>query len=163
MAGRPRRAYISPGHEMEEARLRRAVEILKALAHPARLRILGMLVSGELCVCQVTSVLGLAVSTVSAHLAELRRAGLVTERKSGRFVRYRLAEGAPAAALLDEVWELAALDSQLDEDAALVHRLRGVPLPDLCQAEMDLRRLGLGPSRPGHERRRSRPAAPAQA
>lgn len=149
MAAADARGYVSLGDEMEDARLRRAIEVLKALAHPARLRILGMLASGELCVCQMTAVLGLAVSTVSAHLAELRRAGLVTETKSGRFVSYRLADGAPAAALLDEVWELAARDAQLDEDAALVHRLRGVAVEELCQADLDLERLGLGRSRPG--------------
>lgn len=148
MAAAGARGYVSLGDEMEDARLRRAIEVLKALAHPARLRILGMLASGELCVCQMTAVLGLAVSTVSAHLAELRRAGLVTETKSGRFVSYRLADGAPAAALLDEVWELAARDAQLDEDAALVHRLRGVAVEELCQADLDLERLGLGRSRP---------------
>lgn len=136
---------------MEDARLKRAVDVLKALAHPARLRILGMLASGELCVCQITAVLGLAVSTVSAHLSELRRAGLVSEQKAGRFVGYRLAEGAPAAALLDQVWELASRDAQLDEDAALVHRLRGVALEDLCEAELDLARLGLGPRRPASQ------------
>lgn len=158
MAGSRGPDYISAGDEMEDARLKRAVEVLRALAHPARLRILGMLVSGELCVCQVTAVLGLAVSTVSAHLAELKRAGLVTERRSGRFVGYRLAEGAPAAALLDEVWELAARDAQLDQDAALVHRLRGLAREELCQGDMDLGTLGLGPRRPpGREGRRWRP------
>lgn len=138
---------------MEDARLKRTVEVLKALAHPARLRILGMLASGELCVCQITAVLGLAVSTVSAHLAELRRAGLVSEHRSGRFVGYRLAAGAPTAALLDEIWDLASRDVQLDEDAALVHRLRGVAVEELCQAELDLGRLGLGPSRPARQGR----------
>ena len=163
MAAPRGRAYISAGDEMEHARLRRAVEVLKALANPSRLRILGMLASGELCVCQITAVLGLAVSTVSAHLAELRRAGLVTEHRSGRFVGYRLAEGAPAAALLDEVWELAARDAQLDQDAALVHRLRGLAREELCQADMDLGMLGLGPTRPaGQEGRRWKPQPPSR-
>ena len=48
----------------------------KALAHPGRLRILAMLRGGPLCVCQMTAVLKLAPSTVSAHLSELRSAGL---------------------------------------------------------------------------------------
>lgn len=48
--------------------LRPLVDNLKILAHPARLRILVLLRSGELCVCEVAAVLGLAPSTVSEHL-----------------------------------------------------------------------------------------------
>ena len=54
-----------------------------------------MLRGGELCVCQLNAVIALAPSTISAHLAELKDAGLVAERKTGRWVHYRLAaEGA---------------------------------------------------------------------
>ena len=55
------------------------VERHKALGHPVRLRILGLLEGGELCVCRVVAVLQLANSTVSAHLRELRRLGLIDE------------------------------------------------------------------------------------
>ncbi len=64
--------------------------VAKALAHPARIRLLAMLDGGELCSCQLAAVLGLAQSTVSAHMAELRRAGLVEEDKRGRWVYSRL-------------------------------------------------------------------------
>jgi ArsR family transcriptional regulator len=47
------------------------------MAHPVRLRVLSTLRGGELCVCRITALLGLAVSPVSAHLADLKRAGLV--------------------------------------------------------------------------------------
>jgi DNA-binding transcriptional ArsR family regulator len=128
---------------MSESRLLGTVEVLKALAHPARLRLLAMLESGGLCVCQLTAVLGLAVSTVSAHLAELRRAGLVAEQKEGRFVSYRLAEGARTSALLAQVRALASPDAALEADAVLVRRLRRVPVEALCQVDLDLTRLGL--------------------
>ena len=125
-----------------ESTLGRATEIFKAVAHPARLRILGMLRPHELCVCQITAVLDLAASTVSAHLAELKRAGLVEERKDGRFVSYRLAGDAPAV-VLDPVWSLIGPDPQVQADARLVRDLRRIPLEDLCRVELDVDRLGL--------------------
>jgi DNA-binding transcriptional ArsR family regulator len=128
---------------MADSGLTRATEAFKAAGHPARLRILGMLRPGGLCVCQITAVLDLAASTVSAHLAELKRAGLVVERKDGRWVSYRLAEGAQAASLLERVWAFLEGDRQVETDARLVRGLRRVPVEELCRVEGDLARLGL--------------------
>jgi len=72
--------------------LESAVAVARALGHPARLRTVAMLRSGELCPCQITEVLGLASSTVSAHLKELKQAGLIVERKDGRWVYIGLAK-----------------------------------------------------------------------
>jgi ArsR family transcriptional regulator len=66
--------------------LNRLVQIHKALGHPVRLRLLAALRTGPLCVCQMTVVVKLAASTVSEHLSELRRAGLLSLRKEGRWV-----------------------------------------------------------------------------
>ena len=71
---------------MMSSNLESSVATARALGHPARLRTIAMLRSGELCVCQITEVLGLAPSTVSAHLKELKQAGLITERKDGKWV-----------------------------------------------------------------------------
>ena len=128
---------------MPESRLNQATEIFKAAGHPARLRILSMLRPGGLCVCQITAVLDLAVSTVSAHLGELKRAGLVTERKDGRWVSYRLAEDADATELLRRVWALVGDDPQVEADARLVRGLRRIPVEDLCRVDLDFTRLGL--------------------
>jgi DNA-binding transcriptional ArsR family regulator len=119
------------------------VHVLKALAHPARLRILAMLRGGELCVCQMTAVLDAAASTVSAHLADLKRAGLVGERKDGRWVFHRLEEGEAVAALLEPVWRSIAEDPQVEADARLLRSLRRVPVEDLCRVDLDLKRLGI--------------------
>jgi len=71
------------------------IVLAKAISDPSRLRILKMLEQGELCVCQITEALSLAQSTVSKHLAQLRQAGLVCDRKQGLWVYYRLrTEGA---------------------------------------------------------------------
>jgi len=119
------------------------VHALKALAHPGRLRILAMLRGGELCVCQMTAVLDLAASSVSAHLADLKRAGLVSERKDGRWVFHRLDDGEATRALLEPVWKAIARDPQLEADARLLRELRRVSVEDLCRVDLDLRRLGI--------------------
>ena len=68
---------------MTHSTLPTVIDAVKALAHPGRLRILAMLRGGDLCVCQMTAVLELAASTVSSHLSDLRRAGLVTDADLG--------------------------------------------------------------------------------
>jgi DNA-binding transcriptional ArsR family regulator len=119
------------------------VDAAKALGHPTRLRILAMLRSGGLCVCQLTAVLGLAASTVSGHLAELRGARLVREHKQGKWVTYSLADDEPARLLLEPSLRLLTRDSQARQDAATVRRLRTVPLETLCQVGLDLQAAGV--------------------
>jgi len=70
------------------------VEVLKAAADPCRLRILKLLKEGELCVCEIMIALGRRQSSTSHHLSVLREAGLVRERKEGKWSYYRLADGA---------------------------------------------------------------------
>lgn len=119
------------------------VRIHKALAHPVRLRILAMLRRGPLCVCQMTAVLRLAASTVSAHLSDLRRCDLVVERKDGKWVEYRLADDAPGAALAVAPWGDLEKDRIVRQDRALLKELRKVPLEELCRVDLDLSRLGI--------------------
>ncbi len=69
-----------------EARAR----IAKALAHPSRLLILDALTDGEVCVCELTPLVGADQSTVSKHLAILKNAGLIEDRKQGVMTYYRL-------------------------------------------------------------------------
>ena len=69
-----------------EARAR----IAKAMAHPSRLLIMDALAQGELCVADLTDLVGSDQSTVSKHLAVLRAAGIVDLRKEGTMAFYRL-------------------------------------------------------------------------
>jgi len=64
--------------------------IFKALADETRLRILLLLLDGELCVCEIIAALELPQSTVSRHLAYLKRTGWVSDRKQGVWMYYRL-------------------------------------------------------------------------
>lgn len=77
--------------------------VLRALADQTRLRILGLLMAGETCVCDIHESLRIPQSKTSRHLAYLRRAGLVDTRREGLWVHYRLAEPADGIlrALLD--------------------------------------------------------------
>ena len=74
--------------------LHESVELFKAIADPVRLRLLNLLAAGEVCVCHLHGALDLPQSTVSRHLAYLRKRGLVVGRKEGLWVHYRLAKPA---------------------------------------------------------------------
>jgi ArsR family transcriptional regulator len=69
-----------------------AVSLFKAFADPVRVRLLNLLANGEVCVCHLHKALDLPQSTVSRHLAYLRKRGLVVGRKEGLWVHYRLAK-----------------------------------------------------------------------
>ncbi len=74
-----------------QARYQSRAKIIKAMAHPTRLFIVDELAkAGERCVCELTEMVGADMSTVSKHLAILKEAGLVQDRKCGSAVYYRL-------------------------------------------------------------------------
>ncbi len=76
--------------DTERVRYEYTAEILKALAHPSRLFIVEKLRDGEHCVCELTEMLGIDTSTVSKHLAILKRAGIVRGEKRGLKIFYSL-------------------------------------------------------------------------
>ena len=78
-------AYVDISFYMEYT-----TQLFKALGDPTRLRILALLFSGELCVCDITETLNLPQSTVSRHLAYLRNAGLVKSQRKQKWMHYRL-------------------------------------------------------------------------
>ncbi len=118
---------------MRVSALDAAIAVTRALGHHARLRTVAMLHSGELCACQITEVLQLAPSTVSLHLKELKRAGLISERKEGRWVFFSLSDDAEAGAWIATVLAAVEGDSQLEDDSRLVMELRRLPVADLCR------------------------------
>jgi len=64
--------------------------VIKAMAHPTRLLILNSLKRREICVCELRDLVGDDISTVSKHLLVLKNAGLVTARREGNWLHYRL-------------------------------------------------------------------------
>ena len=90
--------------------------IFKALADETRLRILLLLFDGELCVCEIIAALELPQSTVSRHLAYLKKTGWVSDRKQGVWMYYCLNDKNVLIRELQPVLEKHLAGSQ-------VHRL----------------------------------------
>jgi len=88
-----------------------ADRLLKALAEPTRLRIAMLLTHGELCVCDLTATLDLPQSTVSRHIAVMRTAQIVTDRRSRKWVHYRLSQ-EPLASQITAVLEQVLLSQE---------------------------------------------------
>jgi ArsR family transcriptional regulator, arsenate/arsenite/antimonite-responsive transcriptional repressor len=66
--------------------------IFKALSDETRLRIIKLLEEGELCVCDITAALDMVQPKVSFHLSTLKEAGLIKDRKQGKWIHYSLNE-----------------------------------------------------------------------
>ena len=114
------------------------LNITKALADENRLRILMALQEGEICVCQITELMGLAMSTVSKHLSVLYQAGLVNARKEGRWMYYSLpGKGTPTAAREAVAWVRRSLDGQerIAEDGKRLKKVLAMDLSELCKRQ----------------------------
>ena len=99
-------------------------KVFKTLSDPTRVRILRLLEQEELIVGELMDILGMAQSRVSRHLAILREAGLLSDRRDGTFVAYRLV--LPEEGPWREAWVLAreslAGDPTAGRDDALLHQ-----------------------------------------
>ena len=97
-------------------------QFFKALSEEPRLRILTLLLGGEICVCDLMAVLQVPQSTISRHLAYLRNTGWVEGRRVGVWMYYRLAEmPTPLAREMVELLgrRLAELPETRQDHAAL--------------------------------------------
>jgi ArsR family transcriptional regulator, arsenate/arsenite/antimonite-responsive transcriptional repressor len=107
--------------------------VFAALADETRRRILGLLASGEICVCHIHEALDVPQSTASRHLAHLRKAGLVATRREGLWVHYRLADlddPAVAGVLRSTLAALHSTDGT-GHDRKQLSRLIQIPLKTL--------------------------------
>jgi len=104
-----------------KSNMQSVMSILKALGDENRTRVvMALMKTGELCVCQITELLGLAPSTVSRHLSILTQAGLIESHKKGRWVHYRIAEneaGSMINAARVFVWNALLDDAKIARDA----------------------------------------------
>ena len=105
--------------------------LFKALADATRLRILGLLLAGEVCVCDIHESLKIPQSKASRHLAYLRRAGLVETRRDGLWVNYRMATLADPVlgAISDAVRHALTHVDAVRKDADRLEKRTGCCLP----------------------------------
>jgi ArsR family transcriptional regulator, arsenate/arsenite/antimonite-responsive transcriptional repressor len=118
--------------------MRELMAVTKALADETRVRILMILRNGELCVCQLVELLGLAPSTVSKHMAILKQARLVESRKDARWMFYRLTQDsseAEATQLAALVAQLLARDAKVRDDAKRLKQVLKIDRDELCRRQ----------------------------
>ena len=131
---------------------------MKAVGDPTRTRILKLLETGGLCVCQVQAVLGLAPSTVSKHLSILKLAGLVEDRRDGKWIEYALTDesrNAHAAAVLDLLHGALDRDPAVIADRKRLRQIKAIPLAELCA--LPAARVPMPPRSTRHRRTRRAP------
>src|SRR4051812_21968499 len=105
--------------------------LFKALADDTRLRILGLLLTGEVCVCDIHESLKIPQSKASRHLAYLRKSGLVETRREGLWVHYRLGRFADPvlAAISDAVRHALTHVDAVQRDGERLQKRTGCCLP----------------------------------
>jgi DNA-binding transcriptional ArsR family regulator len=83
----------SQAKKIDDEDLIAEIKVFKAVADATRLRILRLLVGGELCICEIMLALKKPQSSISHNLSILEDAGLIKERKEGKWCRYRISDG----------------------------------------------------------------------
>ncbi len=111
---------------------------IKALSDGSRLRTIAALSSvPELCVCQITELLGLATATVSRHISVLQNAGLVESRKDGRWVYYRLSPDFPQR--LRKWMEADLMQSpDIQWDQYRLNQITAIDVEELCRSKTSI-------------------------
>jgi len=120
------------------------IELLfKALADRTRLRILNLIREDEICVCFLVEVLNMNQPKVSRHLAYLRRAKVVTARREGKWMHYRIVESRDphAASIFREVLSSLANDPEMQKDRARLGQV-------YCTTTLPVQLSGKRPVRP---------------
>jgi len=114
-------------------------EVFRAMSDETRIRIVGLLLSGEVCVCHIHETLKVPQSKASRHLAYLRRAGIVTAEKRGLWVYYRLNEKKDhvLAALLSAVRHCIGHLDVVKADGQRLERKTGCCVPEPAALTLD--------------------------
>jgi ArsR family transcriptional regulator len=99
--------------------MRDLLTVFKALSDETRMRILKLLEHGELCVCDIVAALDTIQPKVSFHLATLKEAGLIRDRKQGKWIHYRIDDSDMFRRFL-----ILSVMERIPEDSALKERKR---------------------------------------
>lgn len=113
---------------------KKSIILFKALSDENRLRILKMLQTKPLCVCEITKVLKLATSTVSKHLSILRDAGFIVEEKEGKWVNYMI-NPRPDDSRISSI--LSSLDFWMADEEIIIsdkNKIKSIDRYTLCKS-----------------------------
>ena len=130
---------------MGKARLSLDV-LFRAMADPTRLRLLNLIGNREICVCYFVEILRMSQPKISRHLAYLRRAGIVTARRDGKWMHYRLAmpKDEGAAAILQGTLKTLGARPEMQRDVARLDSMCCKPERfDLLQGAPQPKAIGL--------------------
>jgi len=105
-------------HREHMTRLQMKAEVFKALGHPIRLGVVEFLRDGEKCVCEIVEHLGTGMSNISKHLAILKTAGVVADRREGVKIMYRVT--MPCAADFSRCVEGVVIQRLEDQRSVMV-------------------------------------------
>ncbi|THB81198.1 MAG: ArsR family transcriptional regulator [Desulfobacteraceae bacterium] len=113
------------------------LSIFKALSDRNRLRIVGVLLThSELCACQITELLQLAGATVSRHLGIMVQAGVLKNRRQGRWIYFRLnPDNKNLEPLLAWIRQQFGRSDQWSQDLDTVDQILRIPCEDLCRKQ----------------------------
>lgn len=121
------------------------VTLFQALGDATRLRLLNLMAAGEVCVCYFVEILDETQPKISRHLAYLRRAGLVTARREGKWMHYGMVmpEDQAVAEVLKAVLHAVAANPKMQRERLALERvccavrlpasLRNAPKPELTR------------------------------
>ena len=108
-----------------------------ALSDRTRLRLLNLMGDDEVCVCFFVEVLGEPQPKISRHLAYLRQAGVVTARREGKWMHYRITKPSEpqAAKIFADLMEWLATEPDMQQDRQQGQHHSGRPLGQQAQAD----------------------------
>ncbi len=104
------------------------VSYIKALSDEIRIRILHLLLKGELCVCKIVQVINIPQSSLSHHLSILKKNGIIQTRKSGKWNYYSISENISSKykIILNQIFEISKDDKIIKSDEIHKNQLKNL-------------------------------------
>jgi ArsR family transcriptional regulator len=118
---------------MEDQQLKQITRVLKALSDENRIRMICLIWSRkDLCVCEITEIIGLAQPTISSHLKILENAGLIESYKNGLWVNYNISQDLDPfrSGLIVPLYKKLKKDKKIKSD---LERIKNIDREMICR------------------------------
>ena len=118
---------------MEDQQLKQITRVLKALSDENRIRMICLIWSRkDLCVCEITEIIGLAQPTISSHLKILENAGLIESYKNGLWVNYNIRQDLDPfrSGLIEPLYKKLKKDKKIKSD---LERIKNIDREMICR------------------------------